>query len=332
MTMLNGILYAIYKGADVINISMGAILDDAVKKMPVSDQLQASRQNGLEEQDVWDYITKLADRRNVTLVWAAGNDDVLTQLDPSKRCDCAVRVSAVDQNLAKAGFSNYGNLKEYKAEASTVSAPGVGIFGAKPYNAYDAGPGTSFAAPIVTGAIALMKSLDKTISNKEIIAILRETGRQPSDGCTSIGPVIQIKDALLRVQKDFVRYDDIIKDHTKLQGLWQSTELLKAYSHDGTPTGELVRVYFKFDTLSSGASTVYESGSKKDYTASVTVDWSKGLAFATTEYKGSGIGYDPISIRCKPDKSGLLQCFFSDNKARTSRKPFYLKKIKKRKD
>lgn len=333
MGMLNGILYAIYKGANVINVSMGAPFDESISKIPVQDQIKMSKEYGLAEQDVWDYVTELADRRNVTLVWAAGNENIFTGLDPSKRCNYAIRVSAVDEKLAKAGFSNFGNFRQYNVESSTVSAPGVNIFGAMPYNAYNIGPGTSFAAPIVTGAVALMKSLDPTLSNEEIISILQETGKKPSDGCTSIGPVIQIKDALTKVQNNFVRMDDLLKDHNKLVGLWQSTELLTAFNQNG-PTGESVRKYFEFTNPNSGTSIIYETGSKLDYNSNVTVTWSDdGLGWQTGPHtcSASPTHYVAVSIQCKPDKNGLLQCIQTSAEYGTSNKPYFLKKVKSRK-
>lgn len=331
MAMLNGILYAIYKGASVINVSMGAMFDDSISRLSVEDQMRLSQENGLAEQDVWDYVTELADKRNVTIVWAAGNEDVFTPLDPSKRSGDAIRVSAVDERLAKADFSNFGNFKKYNVEASTISAPGVNIFGAAPFNAYNMGPGTSFAAPIVAGAVALMKSLDPTLTNHEIIEILQETGKKPSDGCTTIGPIIQIKDALLKIQSNFVKLDDLLSDHNKLVGLWQSTELLTAIDANG-PTGELVRKYFEFPNPNSGTSIVYETGSKIDFVSNVNVSWSEsGLGWQTGIHNASESNrqYVALTVECKPDKNGLLQCVQTSKEFGTT-KPYFLKKVKSR--
>lgn len=332
MTILNGLLYAIYKGANVINISMGAVYDEAIEKLPIEEQVKISREYGLAEQEVWDYVTDLADKRNVTLVWASGNENVLTPLDPSKRAGAAIRVSAVNENLGKADFSNFGNLRQYNMEASTLSAPGVNIFGAIPFNSYNMGPGTSFSAPIVTGAVALMKSLDPTLTNTEIISILQETGIKPSDGCPTIGPIIQIKDALLKVRQNFVKYDDLLRDHNKLVGLWQSTELLTAFNENG-PTGELVRKYFEFPTPERGTSIIYETGSKEDYVADVAVSWtSDSLGWITGVHKSpsSPTKYVAVTVTCKPDKNGLLQCIQTSKEYGTS-KPYFLKKVKYRK-
>jgi subtilisin family serine protease len=59
--------------------------------------------------------------------------------------------------------------------------------------------GTSMAAPIVTGAVALMKSINPKLTNTQIKEILRKTGKNSND--IRIGPVIQIDKALEEVKK-----------------------------------------------------------------------------------------------------------------------------------
>ncbi|MBK8808314.1 MAG: S8 family serine peptidase [Bacteroidales bacterium] len=90
----------------------------------------------------------------------------------------------------KAGFSNYGDY-------STVCAPGVSIYSTVGNNNYQVMDGTSMAAPIVTGTIALMKSLNDSLTAEQIVCILQGTG-QPADG--KVGNLIQIDKALLKVQ------------------------------------------------------------------------------------------------------------------------------------
>lgn len=332
MTILQGLLYSIYQGAQVVNISAGAQFDEAIHNSPVDEQIQASKKMGLAEQSVWDYAFKLANERNVTIVWAAGNSDIFTALDPSKRGNATIKVSAVDKELHKATFSDFGNFQERGVEESTISAPGVEIFGAKPYNTYDIGPGTSFAAPIVTGAVALMKSLDPTLSTEDIISILQETGK-PVEGCTTIGKLIQIKDALLRVKKNFVKFNDIMNDHSKLIGLWESTELLTK-TIDGQPTGDFNRLYFDIRTIQSGNMIAYEAtSSKQDFTAPLTISWSTNKITLTQTIPATNPNmpnrYVVAEYNCTADSNGLLQCVSSSQYGTTS--PYYLKKIIKRK-
>ena len=44
----------------------------------------------------------MADKFYVTIVWAAGNENVFTALDASKRGDNTIKVSAVDKSMSKA--------------------------------------------------------------------------------------------------------------------------------------------------------------------------------------------------------------------------------------
>lgn len=333
ITVLQGLLYAIYQGASVINLSVGDQYDDAVSQLSIEDQIAISQQYALEEQAVWDYTANLANERNVTIVWAAGNENVFSALDASKRGNASIKVSAVDKELHKADFSNFGNFPEYNVEESTISAPGVDIIGAKPWNTYDIGPGTSFAAPIVTGAVALMKSIDPTLSTAEIAAILKETGR-PVEGNTTIGPLLQIKDALLRVQGNFARFDDIMSNHNNFIGLWQSTNLLRV-TRNGQPTNDMCRQYIEVTSTSAGRAIYYDAtATRQDFTAPITIQWQQDKIILTQTQSATapGVtdnGFMPATFTCMPDSNNLLKCQYrSENDTDT----FYLRKITQRND
>lgn len=197
-SILSGVLYAIYQGADVVNVSIGGTWD-ALAGMPLEEQIALSEIANLSEEDVWDYVYHIADERNVMIVWAAGNSNVYVGLDASKRNATTIRVSAVDRNMQKADFSNFGNIAELNVNDTSVSAPGVAIFGAIQNNSFNVGDGTSFSAPIVTGAVALMKSVNPELNNEEIIEIIKQSSK-PIVGDTRIGGLLQIKNALELVQ------------------------------------------------------------------------------------------------------------------------------------
>lgn len=200
MTMLEGLLYSIYQGADVVNISAGAQFSPLIAQLPVNQQINLSRQMMRAEQIVWQYAFDIADKRNVTIVWAAGNSNIFTALDPSKRGQNTVKVSATGPDGHKAVFSDFGNFPQWGINESTVSAPGVSIFGAVPFNSYAQQDGTSFSAPITAGAIALMKSVNPNLTNEQVIEILKSTGR-PVPGGNTIGPLLQIRSALDRCRR-----------------------------------------------------------------------------------------------------------------------------------
>ena len=335
MRMLEGILYAIYSGANVINVSAGSSFPNEIRAMPIDAQVEASKIIGLDAEAVWDYVFQLAEERNVTIVWAAGNEDVYAGLDNSKRGENTVRVSAVDRHLQKADFSNFGNIKSLGATASTISAPGVDIFGAMPFNDYDCGAGTSYSAPIVTGAVALIKSLDPTLTNKQIIELLQRTGK-PIPGSPTIGPLLQIRAALDEVRGSFARAEDV-NPAEGLKGLWQSVELLRKYNIvDGKAieTSDFNRRYFDIGSTTSGQVIIYEAtSSKRDYTASITIRRSGDtyVIKQTAEATSPGIDYHYIkaSYTIRPGTDGLLECTMTTAYGENT---FHLKKIDSRRE
>ena len=317
LAMLDAILYAIYQEADVINLSIGQMWGEGASELPLEDQIRFAEEELLVEQDVWDYVFGMADERNVTIVWAAGNDNLYTAMDATKRNYSTIKVSALDPDLHKAFFSDFGNFKEHNVEMSTISAPGMFMFGAMPWNTYvskegfQVSHGTSYAAPVVTGAVALMKSLDKSLSNKEIIQILQETGK-PIEGPegTTIGNMIQIRDALMRIKGGMAKSDEVMDDHSKLKGLWQSTELLKQYT-DGKFNGNQCRLYFQIDSETSGSIIYYTATStKKEYTAPVSLKWESSKVTITQNGNATcpsdPLKFSPCSFATSADSKGLL--------------------------
>lgn len=333
MVVLQGLLYAIYQGANVVNLSIGDIYDEAISELSVEDQISISRQVGLEEQSVWEYVAQLANERNVTIVWAAGNENVFSGLDASKRGNATIKVSAVDQHLRKADFSNFGNFPQYNIEESTISAPGVDIVGAKPYNTYDIGPGTSFAAPIVTGAVALMKSLDASLTTTEIIDILQQTGKAVT-GNTTIGKLLQIKDALELVKNNFASFNDLMNDHNSIVGLWQSTRVLPV-TNSGQPTDDFCRQYFNITSTSAGQAIYYAATQNQlDYTAPLSIQWQSNKIVMRQDQPASNASandftFTPATFTWKADSTGRLECEY---KSERETDLFYLRKIARRND
>jgi subtilisin family serine protease len=196
--IIDGVLYAIKNGADVINMSLGMEIPAFFKGRPDSFMENWARTKNKDIEAFWNEVFLYAKKENVTFVLAAGNGTVgehiavMIGYDPMNRSNNVINVSAVDQKNNRTSFSNYGKL-------SHVSAPGIDIYSSTPGNNFKFFPGTSMAAPIVTGAIALMKSIKPDLSTAQIKDILRKTGKQSSD--IRIGPTIQINKALEEVRK-----------------------------------------------------------------------------------------------------------------------------------
>lgn len=96
------------------------------------------------------------------LATAAGNNG--TQ-ETFAYTDTLIVASATDGNDAKASWSSYGNFV-------SVAAPGVGIYSTVRGGGYAAVSGTSFAAPITAGVVALMMAANPTLAAGKIQSLL----------------------------------------------------------------------------------------------------------------------------------------------------------------
>lgn len=241
-SVLDGILYALYQGADVINVSLGSQFD-GLSETSESEQLNLIQNNFKEEERLWREVMRIAAKHNSTIVVAAGNDNVLTGIEALQRPELFITVSAIDKNsqsINKANFSNYGSY-------SKISAPGVGIYSTVGTNNYQTMDGTSMAAPIVSGAVALMKSMNDSLTTKQIICILQNTGI-PTQG--NIGKLIQLDQALQKVQSGEVVDCTPTPTTGDVQILlnWNNYNDLDLYCVD--PNGE--SVWFKNKSIKSG--------------------------------------------------------------------------------
>lgn len=189
-SLTSGIMYAIHHGADVVNVSVGPNFQ-GLNVLPVEQQQQLAETQFKNEEKVWKKIINIANKKNTILVLAVGNDDILATIPPECRTNRTLNVSAVNKELKVTKFSNYGS-------GSNVSAPGQSIASSFPDNQFAVFDGTSMAAPIVAGTVALMKSVNKNISIVEVLPILQQSGRSVSG---NIPPMIQV-DRALQMQRD----------------------------------------------------------------------------------------------------------------------------------
>lgn len=311
MAIMDAILYAINQGADVINLSIASLFREGTDKIPINQQLEYINNVKKYQEDVWEYVYNLADKKNVTIVWAAGNCNVLSGMDETKRGDNTIRVSAVGPDLKKANFSNYGNYSQQGINYSDISAPGVDIYSAGPANGYGFCPGTSMAAPIVAGAVALMKSVNPHLTNSQIIDILDKTGKVV-DREGHIGKLIQVRDALEMAAGDVANYDKIKEDPNSIVGMWQTTEELDVIdSATGVKTGEKTHVFLKFNSINNGT-IYYKKGSGCVYSApfnskmenNMLKIYQNGMAHSKTCDRP----FSPVTIECGRGENGMLKC------------------------
>lgn len=139
------IRYAADNGARVIGMSLGGYYS----------RLGQATENAI------DY----AYQKGCILVAAVGNDNSSELFYPAAY-EQVVAVSAIDQDDKKASFSNFGDYVDF-------CAPGVNILTTAMGGEYAFVDGTSFAAPFVSGVIALMLSKYPYLSGNEIVESLR---------------------------------------------------------------------------------------------------------------------------------------------------------------
>jgi subtilisin family serine protease len=142
--------YAVDRGADVINMSFG---------VPVEiDALENEISNAYDH--------------NVMVVAAAGNESREEPAYHPAIDGKAIMVIAVDENDVKADFSDWNS-------DAAVAAPGTGVRSAHP-DGWALGSGCSFAAPFITGEVALIRSRLPGINHHEVERIL-EAAVDPID-------------------------------------------------------------------------------------------------------------------------------------------------------
>lgn len=316
--IMEGILYAIYQGADVINVSMGAGFPENIDKMlTYQEQAMYTRETFLHQESVWEFIYQTACDHNCIICTSAGNENIIMGMDAAKRSPLVVKVEATTANgTEKAKFSSFGSLPTLGIDISTVSAPGTGVLSGAAWGMSVEMDGTSQATPFVTGAIALMKSLNKNITAAQVIEILKKTGK-PLPASNHVGPLIQIHDALQMVKEGVVPeklmdYKEVVDDHDSLIGRWQGTEYQLLTSGKTGETLDSIITYMEFVSTSKGVVEFQTMSSRRVYTAPLNVSWTKksisiaqvGDAICTIDSSDKIEHYDYV---CRPDIRGLLE-------------------------
>ena len=146
--VVDAIYTAIDSGAQVINMSFGMEANSPLMQLAVEDAYNAG----------------------IVMVASAGNDSSSIPMYPAAYPE-VLAVSAIDTLETLAVFSNYGDYID-------LCAPGVNIYSALP-GQYQWGTwsGTSFAAPFVSGAIALAMASPVNITASEMFTAVNQTAR-----------------------------------------------------------------------------------------------------------------------------------------------------------
>ncbi|MFH1787380.1 MAG: S8 family serine peptidase, partial [archaeon] len=171
--IIAGIEWAVTNKADIISLSLGGWENICDGNDPLSEAVEK------------------ASDLNVTVVIAAGNSGGWGRetLGSPGCADKIITVGAISKdyyyNAEIAYFSSQGPSADGRIKPE-ILAPGVGIIapqakdtsmGYSLLNGYTSASGTSMATPHVSGAIALLKQADPSLTPKEIKEILMSTSR-----------------------------------------------------------------------------------------------------------------------------------------------------------
>ena len=193
--LVAGVMYAIHRDADVVNISIGPSFS-GLNELPTSQQAVIAQSQFHHVAALWNRVCRLAAQKNAILVFAAGNDDILASIPPENRNSSSIVVTATDYRRYPTTFTNYGPCAD-------ISAPGKDIFSSVPDRTFQSYSGTSMSAPLVTGTIALMKSLRRDLTVEQARNVLYSTGKEVYG---YIPPQILVDRALEATQRgDFSR-------------------------------------------------------------------------------------------------------------------------------
>jgi subtilisin family serine protease len=178
--LTDAIMETIDTGVKIINLSLGL----STSSLTVYDKLQ----------QVYDYAL----RKGVIMVVAAGNQGSIGSISLINH-QWLIPVAACDENGMLDSSSNFGASIGHRG----VMAPGVNIMSTYPGGRYTRMSGTSFAAPFVTGSIALLWSV---FPNATATAIIQSLTKRTSNCRSIIPPLLNVEAA-----------------YSKLKTRWKST-------------------------------------------------------------------------------------------------------------
>ena len=142
--VIEAIYYAVSRGARVISMSFDSQVGSQEFKKAI----------------------EYAVSKGVICVASVGNDGKKVTVYPAGYSS-VVGVASTSNQDNRSSFSNFGS-------ATDLAAPGEAIVSTFPRNRYALGWGTSFSAPMVSGAAALMIQMDADITQRDVEKALSE--------------------------------------------------------------------------------------------------------------------------------------------------------------
>ena len=333
--IVDGLFYALNHNADIINMSLGSAFTANLSSLTPQEQEHLAKNLYPEQGRFWNKLFKRFYDKGVVIVQAAGNSNILASIDPMHRNPYTIKVSATNQRNKKASFSNFGNMCKH-------SAPGTAIYSSVPGNNFDFSDGTSMAAPLISGGVALLKSKNPSITPFECSEILFQTGLPVG---ANIGRLIQLGDALgfegtdqLACEEEIEKLKEEIEDLKNrlidsnevglvipenpedlsfAEGLWKSTTPLVS-----TIDGERLELFFRFNVDGSGELTIVEDGGDQcKAPLDIQLNPNKMEIDQLTEaICRAGVNYSPYLCICTSNNNQVAECnaYNKENQQKTS--------------
>ena len=178
---VEAILYAVSKGARVINASWGGY----AHSQALQDALQYATDHG------------------ILVVAAAGNNQLNTDQEPFYPASYPVNgVLAVGSSESQGRMSSFSNYGRFSVD---VIAPGSNIYSTTKGGGYDRKNGTSMAAPFVSGIAGLILSLDPSLTTHHLknAVMNATTPHSLFQGRASTGGEVNVRAAVQQINSSF---------------------------------------------------------------------------------------------------------------------------------
>lgn len=202
--LIEAIKYAVDNGADVINMSLGYTI-------PYGN-LGLYKSVKPESYESYYEAFDSAIGENVVIVTSAGNDDAEDKLHLSlpaafsTEFEGFISVAAIDHDDSITDYSNFGSEITIAAPGGSTITKDSQVYSTLPTHKglYGGMPGTSMAAPVVSGAVSLILAENKKIKPWDIESLLSKTAYKSDflKGFVKDGNILDIGEAL-RVAKKY---------------------------------------------------------------------------------------------------------------------------------
>ena len=147
-------------------------------------------QTACDSESVYTGIINKFKESNIAVVVAAGNEGSGRTISEPACVTNAIAVGSVDNTNNVSSFTNSNDLIDFWAPGEEITT----VYGVVSYATLS---GTSFAAPHVTGAVAILKSFNYRLTVDEITTALKVSGLPITDPLNNVTrPLIQIDNAL----------------------------------------------------------------------------------------------------------------------------------------